>query len=225
MASPIYKDRVRENCTFSTVNNVALTGATVGFTTFDNGVTDYMIQTVDQTIWEVGEGTVAAGVLTRDIVHSNSLGTLAKIDFGVVSGIALQPLTALRANSLVQNSTVVEPDSFIDPLVPDLTLPKLKLLTVTSNFTLDEPVTGNGECRYYVTATGTGPYTITAGTGVAFIPIPPTIAVGSAYILNVTKFGATSTVAELTFVATDIIVTATEAAFTLTPINATITAI
>ena len=100
-------------------------------------------------------------------------------------------------NVSVGYTTDVEEDEFSATVTPDLTLEHLKTMTVTSNFTLNVPTGGNGACEYYLTVTGTGPYTMTAGTNVKLVDATVTLTVGEFYILNIHKFSSTVAVAQL----------------------------
>jgi len=93
-------------------------------------------------------------------------------------------------------TTTIEADTFVSPLIPDLELQHLKTLTVTSSFTVDEPTT-NGHCEYYLTVTGAGGYTVTAGTGVGVVGTLPSLATGTNYLLNVRRFGASKTAVQV----------------------------
>lgn len=97
--------------------------------------------------------------------------------------------------------------AFSDPFIPDDTDTHLQTLVVTADFTLNVPDVGyvdpsipgevGGHVDYYVTATGTGPYTMTPGSGVTLMDTNDTIAVGSKYILNVHRYSSTIAVAQL----------------------------
>ena len=82
----VLADRVQETSTTSGTGTLTLAGASSGYKTFSSGVgngnTTYYVA-YDQTaqVWEIGQGTVGAGTLSRDTVTANSSGTTAKISF------------------------------------------------------------------------------------------------------------------------------------------------
>ena len=80
----VLADRVQETSTTSGTGTLTLAGATAGYKSFSSGVgagntTFYVIYDVTPQTWEVGQGTVNSGTLSRDTVLSNSSGTTAKI--------------------------------------------------------------------------------------------------------------------------------------------------
>jgi hypothetical protein len=101
------------------------------------------------------------------------------------------------SNVSVGYTTDVDTLTFADPLVPVITLEHFKTTTVTSNFDLGIPTGGNGHCEIYISATGTGPYTLTPVTNVVMMDAFDTITVGENYILNIHVYSATNVVAQL----------------------------
>ena len=86
----VLHDRVKETSTTIGQGNITLAGAAaVNFITFNTGIgtsntTYYAIVNQGQAEWEVGVGTLSASTtLERTTVIDNSLGTTAKINFGV----------------------------------------------------------------------------------------------------------------------------------------------
>ena len=86
----VLHDRVKETSTTIGQGDITLAGAAaVNFITFNTGIgtsntTYYAIVNQGQAEWEVGVGTLSASTtLERTTVIDNSLGTTAKINFGV----------------------------------------------------------------------------------------------------------------------------------------------
>ena len=86
----VLHDRVKETSTTTGQGDITLAGAAaVNFITFNTGIgtsntTYYAIVNQGQAEWEVGVGTLSASTtLERTTVIDNSLGTTAKINFGV----------------------------------------------------------------------------------------------------------------------------------------------
>jgi hypothetical protein len=80
----ILKDRVLETSDTTGTGSFTLKGAVVGFDTFSNAIgntntTYYTIENPNTTEWEVGIGTVSAGVISRDTVLASSTGS--KVSF------------------------------------------------------------------------------------------------------------------------------------------------
>ena len=161
------------------------------------------------TTVEVGVPSLAAGVYTFPILTVIVSGTppadntncnvVVTNSTTITGDIVFADVTNLLS---VGYPTTTETDSFTDPLVPDLTLEHLKTVTVSGDFTLDVPSTGEaagtgGHCEYYVTATGVGPWTITAGTNVTMLDANVTITVGTNYLLNIRRFSSTNAIAQL----------------------------
>lgn len=76
----IVADRVRENSTTTGTGTLTLSGSPLGYQTFSAAVgngntTYYAISNPGVNEWEVGIGTVNAGVLSRDTVLASSTGT------------------------------------------------------------------------------------------------------------------------------------------------------
>ena len=102
MGAIIFKNRIFQECTFSGVGAVTLGAPIAGFVAYDDGNTDYVLENDDGSLWEIGEGTILAGVLTRVTVYANVNGDTNFVDFGVAVGTSYQALTAERLNALVQ---------------------------------------------------------------------------------------------------------------------------
>lgn len=147
-----------------------------GITVEDEGTP---LTTIADTLDFVGTGVDATGT-----------GTTKTITFDY-----LDP--DVTDNVTVGYTTDVEADVFGATVTPVLTLEHFKTMTVTSNFTLAVPTGGNGHCEYYLTVTGTGPYTMTAGTNVQLIDAFVTLTVGENYILNIHRYSSTNAVAQL----------------------------
>lgn len=98
----VLADRVQETTTTSGTGTLTLAGATTGYTTFSSGVgngntTFYVIYDATAQIWEVGQGTVGSGTLSRDTVFSNSSGTTAKISLSGSASIVWCDYPATQA--------------------------------------------------------------------------------------------------------------------------------
>lgn len=81
-------------------------------------------------------------------------------------------------------------------LTIDFTRQDLKTITITGSFTLGEPTT-NGHAELYVTVTGAGGYTVTAGTNVQTVGTFPSLATGTNYVLNIRRYGEGIAVAQI----------------------------
>ena len=87
----VIDNRVKETSTTGGTGTLDLAGAQVGFTTFAAGIGDtnttyYTMFEQGTANYEIGIGTVtdaATDTLARTTVLDNSLGTTAKINFGV----------------------------------------------------------------------------------------------------------------------------------------------
>ena len=82
----VLADRVQETSTTSGTGTLTLAGASTGYKTFSSAIgntntTFYVVYDQTAQVWEVGQGTVGAGTLSRDTVLSNSSGTTALISF------------------------------------------------------------------------------------------------------------------------------------------------
>ena len=83
----IVADRVREYSTTTGTGTLTLSGAPLGYQTFSGAIgngntTYYVISNPGINEWEVGVGTVNAGVLSRDTVLSSSTGSLVSFTAG-----------------------------------------------------------------------------------------------------------------------------------------------
>jgi hypothetical protein len=176
-----------------------------------------------------GQGTAPSNNTQVAVVIGNSVGGGGVTDHGALTGLAdddhLQYLHKDITRSItVGYTTDTEADSFSSSVTPDFSLEYLKTMTVTSDFTLFVPSGGNGHGEYYLTVTGTGPYTMTPVANMVMLDANLPLVVGENYLLNIRRFSATNAVAQLiqlpTRVSTDI--TATVGALTLAPVDATI---
>jgi len=163
------------------------------------------LPTAATTLDFVGDGVVATGSGTEKTI------TIAGGGGGVTAHSALTGLTGsddhtqylhkdTTRNVSVGYTCDVEADTITsgtpDTLTPDLTLEHLKTVSVTDDFTLEEP-SDTGGCEYYLDVSSGGPFTITEGTGVTLIGGISNLAASTTYILNVRRFGALKTVAQL----------------------------
>jgi hypothetical protein len=172
---------------------ITISGGGSGITVEDEGSP---LTTLATTLDFVGTGVEASGTgSTKTItVSASDHGSLTGLDDDDHKNYLHKDITR---NVTVGYTTDVEADGFTDPLVPNLELEHFKTMTVTASFTLDVPTGGNGHCEYYITVTGTGPYTMTAGTNVKLVDSTVTLTVGEFYILNVHKYSSTIVVAQL----------------------------
>ena len=98
-------DRVKETTTTTGTGSVTLLGAVVGYQTFSSAVGNgntcyYTIQNTTETEWEVGLGTVSAGVLSRDtVLASSNSGALVIFSSGTKYVFNTEP--AIHLKSLV----------------------------------------------------------------------------------------------------------------------------
>lgn len=110
----LYKDRVKETTSTTGTGTLTLTGAELGFQTFSaaigNGNTcGYAI---DDGLgnWEVGNGTVGAGTLTRSVVASSnanalvSFGAGVKTVFNTISAADAQKLAGIASGATANSS-------------------------------------------------------------------------------------------------------------------------
>lgn len=176
---------------------------------------------------QVGTPSVSAGVYTFPLTTSEAQGAqladnqevsvvITKGAIGIGGGdhgalVGLVPdddhtqylNKDITRNLTVGYSTDVEADTFTDPLVPNFQLEYFKTTTVTSNFTLDTP-TANSHGEYYLTIDSGGPYTLTAGSNVVMMDSNVTMEASENYILNIHRYSATNTVAQLLLVSAPI---------------------
>lgn len=148
----------------------------------------------------VGTGVTASGTGASKTINIPG-------DHGGLTGLADDDHTQYLHKDITRNVTVgyttdIEADGFSASVTPDFTLEHFKTMTVTSNFTLNVPSTGGaagtgGHCEYYLTVTGTGPYTLTAGTNLQMLDGNVTLVVGENYILNIHRYSSTLAVAQM----------------------------
>ena len=142
-------------------------------------------------LWrEVEDGTGGGGVTDH--------GALTGLDPDYDHPWALNK--NVTGNVTVGYTTDVEADTFTDPLVPDFQLEYFKTMTVTGDFTLNTPTGGNSHGEYYLTVDSSGPYTLTPGTNVTMMDSNVTLLADENYILNIHRYSATNTVAQLLLV-------------------------
>ena len=151
-----------------------------------------------------GQGSAPANNSQVAVVISNAGGG-GVTDHGALTGLIpdddhTQYLNKdITRNITVGYTTDVEADTFTDPLVPDFSLEYFKTTTVTSDFTLNTP-TGNSHGEYYITVDSGGPYTLTPGSNVVMMDSNVTLLASENYILNIHRYSATNTVAQLLLV-------------------------
>jgi len=151
-----------------------------------------------------GQGSAPSNNSQVAVVISNAGGG-GVTDHGALTGLIpdddhTQYLNKdITRNITVGYTTDVEADTFTDPLVPDFSLEYFKTTTVTSDFTLNTP-TGNSHGEYYITVDSGGPYTLTPGSNVVMMDSNVTLLASENYILNIHRYSATNTVAQLLLV-------------------------
>ena len=176
------------------------TAAGEGITIEDEGTP---LATLANTLDFVGDGVDATGTgTTKTITIPGGGGGVT--DHGALTGLAdddhLQYLHKdITRHLTVGYTTDVEADTFTNPLVPDFSLEYFKTTTVTSDFTLNTP-TGNSHGEYYITVDSGGPYTLTPGTNVTMMDSNVTLLASENYILNIHRYSATNTFAQLLLV-------------------------
>jgi hypothetical protein len=73
-----------------------------------------------------------------------------------------------------------------DTITPDMSLESIKTRAVAGNVTINFPTNGKGVCHIILTADGSGPYTVTLGTGVKTVGTPVTsLAASTTYIATI----------------------------------------
>ena len=98
-------DRVKETTTTTGTGSISLAGAVTGYVSFSSAIGNgntcyYTIQTQTETEWEVGLGTVSAGVLSRDtVLASSNSGALVNFSAGTKYVFNTEP--AIHLKSLV----------------------------------------------------------------------------------------------------------------------------
>ena len=93
-------DRIKETSTSTGTGTFTLSGAVTGYKVFSNGTYKYCIVNASETEWEVGEGTVTSGVLTRTTIEASSNGGAA-VNFTAGTKQVFNTVSAAYVNSLV----------------------------------------------------------------------------------------------------------------------------
>lgn len=93
-------DRIKETSTSTGTSTFTLSGAVTGYVAFTNGTYKYCIVNNTETEWEVGEGTVASGVLTRTTIEASSNAGSA-VNFSAGTKYVFNTVSAAYVNSLV----------------------------------------------------------------------------------------------------------------------------
>ena len=93
-------DRIKETSTSTGTGTFTLSGAAVGYKAFTNGTCKYCIVNSTETEWEVGEGTVTSGVLTRTTIEASSNSGSA-VNFSAGTKYVFNTVSAAYVNSLV----------------------------------------------------------------------------------------------------------------------------
>ena len=96
----IFFDRIKETSTSTGTSTFTLSGAAVGYKAFTNGTYKYCIVNSTETEWEVGEGTVASGVLTRTTIEASS-NSGSTVNFSAGTKYVFNTVSAAYVNSLV----------------------------------------------------------------------------------------------------------------------------
>lgn len=95
-----FLDRIKETSTSTGTGTFTLGGAVLGYKVFTNGTYKYCIVNETESEWEVGEGTVASGVLTRTTIEASSNGGAA-VSFSAGTKYVFNTVSAAYVNSLV----------------------------------------------------------------------------------------------------------------------------
>ena len=95
-----FLDRIKETSTSTGTGAFTLGGAVLGYKVFSNGTYKYCIVNETESEWEVGEGTVASGVLTRTTIEASSNGGAAVV-FTAGTKYVFNTVSATYVNSLV----------------------------------------------------------------------------------------------------------------------------
>jgi len=95
-----FLDRIKETSISTGTSTFTLAGAVVGYKTFSNGTYKYCIVNATETEWEVGEGIVASGVLTRTSIEASSNAGSA-VNFSAGTKYVFNTVSAAYVNSLV----------------------------------------------------------------------------------------------------------------------------
>lgn len=135
--------------------------------------------------------TGAAGEITVD----TDKDTLVVHDGTTAGGFPLENADADILKADTTDNLVVGFTSDIETLgsntiTPDFQTENLKSRAVTGNVTINAPTTGNGACYIKLAADGSGPYTVTLGSGVTAIGTIPDLAASTTYIATVVRFGS-----------------------------------
>lgn len=93
-------DRIKETSTSTGTGIFTLSGAVTGYVAFTNGTYKYCIVNSTETEWEVGEGTVASGVLTRTTIEASS-NAGSTVNFSAGTKYVFNTVSAAYVNSLV----------------------------------------------------------------------------------------------------------------------------
>lgn len=97
----IYSNRIRQKALGYTTS-FTLGDVDPSFKAFPDGETKYTILAVDNR-WQVGEATVASGILTLDTIEENSNGNTSNIDFTGVDLYIAQTITGLDMNNIMDH--------------------------------------------------------------------------------------------------------------------------
>ena len=95
-----FLDRIKETSTSTGTGTFTLGGAVLGYKVFTNGTYKYCIVNETESEWEVGEGTVTSGVLTRTTIEASSNGGAA-VSFSAGTKYVFNTVSATYVNSLV----------------------------------------------------------------------------------------------------------------------------
>ena len=95
-----FLDRIKETSTSTGIGTFTLGGAVLGYKVFTNGTYKYCIVNETESEWEVGEGSVASGVLTRTTIEASSNGGAA-VSFSAGTKYVFNTVSAAYVNSLV----------------------------------------------------------------------------------------------------------------------------
>lgn len=95
-----FKDRIKVTSTSTGIGTFTLGSPVTGYIAFTDGVYKYCIVNATETEWEVGEGSVTSGVLTRTTIEASSNNNLI-VNFSAGTKQVFNTVSATYISSLV----------------------------------------------------------------------------------------------------------------------------
>lgn len=154
------------NAATSEANAAASAAAAAGAVTYENLNTNGDV------------GTGSAQVAQGDHLHA-----------GVYEPADADILKADTTDNLTVGMTTDTETLASDTITADFQAENLKTRAVAGNVTLNAPTTGNGVAHIKLAADGSGPYTVTLGSGVTALGTLPDLAASTTYIATIIRFG------------------------------------